>query len=406
MLMKWPCVIVPCMLAAIATSSVSWSQPASDSSITERPLDDGDGYVEQLRRAIDAGNLLPPDPNNAMALAMAKSKQLPVPGDLSIWQTVRQIVAIEKSHAVVLLNKGLPADSWQLANRLHSALIDYSEEHESHWLMTFLSDVERWRQEIQPSLTEALIDDAEEAIDRHLISSAPDGERSAADYLDILVSLLGSEHDDVLRLGDYGTSVYRWLIDQATTKERYLEALSYVDRMEAFAAKFASSPATSLDLRKSLEVRQAKFEEYQDFLQFAEHLREEGHLIRPRGANALEFVVKAMLSDVRPLETRQILLNVIWSVRGQIGNVIKAGRLNDAIGQLEDLSDALDGVSANDISRLSKQFSNEAQDLRQQVSERERRLAVELERLRGLEEERAADEKAKGSAPVTFVSPF
>ena len=380
------------LLALMAMTTSSWTQSIDDQEAIYSTLSPDDEFAERLQRAIDADNLLPPSSGNAMALAIARSMQFP--NDLRSWRIVSLIVATEKSRAVVSLNKGQPIEAWSLMNRLHDALTNALDEGQSDRLVAVLSDVGRWRLDIEPSHIESLTTAANRAIDQRLIGSAPQGKRSASDYIDILATILGQKHAAVLELGERGASAYRQLIDQAVTKELYLEALGFVDRMEVFAEKFASGSNDSMALRKSIEAKQAKLEHYQELLQLVAHHREQGRLMRPKGENALGLVIKAIALDIRSLQTKAILRNVIWSIHDQIDDLMEAGRLDEAIVQLDHLSDVLNDARGSDVSLLSEHFSNEANDLRQRKWEKHQRLAAEIKRLQNLEQKRASDEKA------------
>lgn len=371
--------------------------------------------AERLQRAIADGRLLPPDIDNAMSLATARLEQYP--DDKSARRIVESIVAIQKERAADLLDKRRPLEAWSLANQLYGAFIEYEENpgRSPHvdWLHKFLPEIVLWRLRLEPGVTEGLADACEQAINRRHLSVAPDDKKPAATYLRTLASILGNDHENVSRLGEKINSAYRQLVDNLISERRHLEALRYVERMEQVAGEFALDQAEAARLRSVIETKQAEFVRYQELLQLADHFRAEGQLIRPKGANALEFMTEAIKLDMRPSETDEILRNLIWESRGQIDEVIQEGRLDDAAGELEHLSKALDETGLPRPASLSKRFLSEAIALKQQVErekqeelEKQQRLEAELQRLRALEEKQASTEKEKASEPMTFVNPF
>ncbi|MEZ5934105.1 MAG: hypothetical protein R3F54_19645 [Alphaproteobacteria bacterium] len=303
------------------------------------PLTDrDDGFADRARRALDEGRLLPPGEDNAFDLAVNRLSG--TPDDAAARGVLEDVIQRQENKVKAAIEAEQPVLAMDQANQL----LDAAEGRPPDAALPKdrLLQLRRWMEEIEPIIAAGLIAKAEEAIDENELIVAPEGALSAQDYVDRLKSFLGPNHDDVVALADAVLTRYHAIGDGLLARREYGRALTIHARMQAVAARFDRSEDEAASLLADIETMQERQRQYDDMMTRAVTLREQGQLVEPADANALEFAAKAIDQAFDPAEATDLFDGLVADQRRRIDALLAAGQHRDAGAELRRLGAALE----------------------------------------------------------------
>jgi hypothetical protein len=282
---------------------------------------------------------------------------------------------------------------------------------QNDWRSGYRAKLDIWFDRVQPEVAAGLIGKTEAAIDRRDLVIADAGSRSAFDYLELLASVNGTGHEDVTTLAAKITASYRGLADYRLARQDYAAAMTFVQRMETVASRFDLDLDEAGTLRRDIETAEAKQRRHDEFMSLANQSREMGQLIKPSGANAIEFTAKAIKLAVNPSAANEVLDDLIAEQRQRIDLLIEARRFRDAGLELENFAAAMDkagidqGTNAAELRTEADTLLEKAaveEDLRQQ------RIAEEAsaETTKPSPSTSPETQNSRTVKPFTFINPF
>ncbi|MGI9493170.1 MAG: hypothetical protein ACR2QF_12290 [Geminicoccaceae bacterium] len=359
------------------------------------------GMVEQMRRASEDGRFFPPAADTAFDLAAARLSM--VPHDPKAQHYLAEAIKKQQAQVSANLQDGRLEAALDVVNQLRNSLGD--SDAKVAWPSNYRSQMLGWVDEIQHDIVASLVVAAEEAIEQRWLTVAPEGETSAAGYVDILAAHLGQDHDDVARLADKIIARYRDLVGELLAKQQYDQALRLHSRMEVISVRFGVSIDQVAAQRRDIEAERAMQQQHDQLLLLAAQWRDKGQLIKPAGANALEFAGKAVGLAVDLAAANKVFNDLVIEQRRRVDRLIATGRLQEAGRELKQLAAAIEQVDTKQAEKAADYYAAAEQVLRQAVPGNSRR------------QQRTRDENENGPvAPpeisrnspstFTFINPF
>ena len=371
------------------TATVDPAPPAADQSTpdpdaaTESTGPDPMGAPEagdsaalvRLRQALQDGRLFPPAETNAFDLAMAELSAKPEDPDVTA--VLREVIERQQARLRDSLREGRPEAAARLADQLRDALERPGAE--TAWSTEDRSRLLGWLDQIRPDLVAGLIADTERAIAEGRLTVATDGKTSAQQFLDLVASQLGREHADVTRLATDILTSYRDLVGERLVEQRYDDALTLQSRMAAIATRYGVLVNQVAALKDDIETSRAEQQQHDQLLLLAAHWRDKGQLIKPAGANALEFAGKALRLASNPDTANRVLDELVMEQRRRIDRLIETDRLRQAAGDLRQLAVAIERIDSRRAAQADE-YHAEAEQLLQQADFQDNRRQRQLTR--------------------------
>ncbi|MGI9449712.1 MAG: hypothetical protein ACR2QH_03555, partial [Geminicoccaceae bacterium] len=288
--------------------------------------------IQRIRNALDEDRLFPPEPDNAFNLAVARLAEKP--DDADALNMLDGVINRQRSKAVASLDSGRPETALALRGELVKAFERLDAE------TTTASSNRRsaalgWAEQIKPDIIAGLIAGTEQAIGRWNLTIAPEGNFSAEDYVELLAAELGQDHDEVRRLANEIIDRYQDLIENRLAKREYQNASTLHARKLAVAERFGLPTEQIVAQGRYIATLPARQRQHDQLLLQATQLRDEGQLIEPAGANALEFAARAVRLAANPAAADKVFNDVIFEQRIRIDRLIDSGRLEEAARQLQ-----------------------------------------------------------------------
>ena len=402
---------------ATPTDDVDARGPAAVDSLTPTDLDEPspstreardplardkeNAIVERMRRALEGDRLFPPAENNAFDLAatrLAAALRDPEAHDI-----LSEVVAKQQAQALASVQDGRPELALAIANQLLDSLSKLDAD--ATWSTSYRSQAVRWADDVRPEIVAALIAQTEEAIENRQLTIAPDGEISAQDYLELLASELGNDHDEVARLANDIIASYRALIDQRLTKQQYENALRLHARMEPLALRFGVAMDQVATLRNEIEALRSKQQQHSQLMLLAAQWRDRGQLIEPAGANALESAAKAIKLAFNPAEANDFLDEVIAEQRDRIDRLITEDRLLEASSALTTLGAAVELIGRRLATRAAEYYA-EAKLIKRRAEVEEIQRQLQKKEAPQHSPSSPSETSDDRDAPLIFVNPF
>ncbi len=216
--------------------------------------EDVDPISQQMQTALKEDRLLPPAKDNAFDLAVARLAIKP--GEATARDIIDKVIETRQVQIAAHLRNNQPERALELARQLFDAL-DRSEAEHS-WLDGYRSTTRHGFEQQQPDVIAGLIGKCEEAIDQRDLTIASFSALPAYGYLDLLASLLGIDHHDVVRLAVKLIATYQELIGRMLAGQHYEGAMTLVQRVEPIALRFDIAVDEIQTLRRNIESRQAR----------------------------------------------------------------------------------------------------------------------------------------------------
>ncbi|NJO32076.1 MAG: hypothetical protein HC869_02035 [Rhodospirillales bacterium] len=363
--------------------------------------DEDHAIVERMRKALEEDRLLPPAENNAFDLAVAR---LPAaPNDPEAHAILGEVVVKQQGEVLARLQDGRPELALALANQLLASLSELDAN--AAWSSSYRSQALRWADDARPDIVASLIARTEQTIEERQLTIAPEGETSAQGYLELLASELGDDHDEVTRLAQDIIASYRTLIDQRLAKQNYESALRLHARLEALAVRFGVAVDQAATLRGEIETLQTHQQQHDQLMLLAARWRNQGQLIEPAGANALESAAKAIQLAFNPAEANDFLDEVIAEQRGRIDLLIREDRLREASSALTSLGAAIELIGERLAAQAAEYYAEAEQIKRRADAEEDQHRLQKREALPRPPASPPATSDDRDT-PLIFVNPF
>ncbi|MGI9494179.1 MAG: hypothetical protein ACR2QF_17450 [Geminicoccaceae bacterium] len=358
--------------------------------------------IQQLRAAPDEDRLLPPAIDDAFDLATAKLAEKP--DDAVALDILDDAITRQQSKVLASLDSGRPEAALALSEELVEAVAHLDVET-SAASSSYRSSTLRWAERIKPDIVAGLITSSERAIGQWNLTIAPQGRLSAEGYIDLLAKAMGQDHDEVQRLAHEILDRYQGLIDHRLSKSQYERASTLNGRMQAVAKRFGIPTEQIEEQGRYIATLPARQQQHDQLLLQATQLRDQGQLIEPAGANALEFAAKAVRLAANPAAADKVFNDVIFEQRLRIDRMINTGRLEEAARQLQQLGTLVEQVGAEQIERANQYYAEADRVLERAVREKEQQRS---EAAKKNESVAAAppDAPETNDASFTFINPF
>ncbi len=353
--------------------------------------------IQRIEKAINEDRLLPPANDNAFALAETRLTEQP--DDAQALRLLDDVINKQQSKIMASLDAGRPETALELTRSLIKAVERLDDDTEP--LSGHRSSALSFADEIKLDVITGLIANAEKAMEQWNLTVAPEGKPSAEGIVGLLATELGEDHGDVLRLANDIVDRYQGLISGRLSKRQYEDALTFHDRMQAVAERFSLPTDQMAEQRRFIAELPARQQQHDQLLQQAAQWRSKGQLIEPAGANALEFVKRAILLKIDPIAAGEVYNDVIFEQRKRIDSLIEADRLEEAVRQLRQLGAAVKQVGASRSERADLYFAEADRISEQAERKKEQQRAEAAERAKA-----TAPADDSNDPPFTFVNPF